>query len=101
LSHGEFFTVPAYADYVRQFWRTGMDDTARAAFTRFLVAADYDPVLQDVMVNETQAYLMFTPDPRIFSPALVGLPAASVGELRGRFLRDMPEGWLKAGAERR
>jgi hypothetical protein len=98
LSHGEFFTVPSYADYVRQFWRNDMDDPTRAAFTHFLVAAGYDPALQDLIINETQAYLMFTPDPRVFSPALVGLPAASLTQLQARFLRDMQAGWLKGGA---
>jgi len=95
LSHGEYFTDPAYADYAGQFWRDTMDDASRAAFTQFLVKQGYDPALHDLIVNETQAYLMFTPDPRAFSPEMVGLPAATVQNLRTRFLRGMPAGWLR------
>jgi hypothetical protein len=95
LSHGEYFTDPAYADYAGHFWHDAMDDVERAAFTQFLVKQGYDPALRDLIVNETQAYLMFTPDPRVFSPQLVGLPASTVQYLRTNFRQGMPAGWLK------
>lgn len=95
LSHGEFFTSPAYAAYVRHFWNGVLDAPLRATFTRFLVAQEYDSALPDLMANETQAYLMYTPDTRIFSAALVGLTPDSISTLRTEFLRDMPAGWLR------
>jgi hypothetical protein len=95
LSHGEYFTDPAYAEYASHFWHDAMDDAERAAFTQFLMKQGYDAALQDLIVNETQAYLMFTPDPRVFSPELVGLPASTVQFLRTSFRQGMPAGWLK------
>jgi hypothetical protein len=95
LSHGEYFTDPAYAGFVRQFWRTAMTDAERAAFTRFLVGEDYDPGEQDLIINETQAYLMFTADARFFSAQAVGLPEAEIAALRATFRATMPAGWLR------
>jgi hypothetical protein len=95
LSHGEFFTKPEYAAYVRHFWNETMDETARSAFRRFLDAGEYDLSLSDLVVNETQAYLMHTRDRRLFSPAILGLPEPAVLRLQAEFLRGMPPGWLR------
>jgi hypothetical protein len=94
LSHGEYFTNPAYADYVHKFWEGGMDETVRSAFRRFLIAQDYDPALGDLTVNEMQAYLMHTNDRRAFSAEAMGLPEAALHRLQTNFLRGMPAGWL-------
>jgi hypothetical protein len=95
LSHGEYFTDPQYAAFVQHFWADTMDGSDRAAFRRFLVADHYDGAIEDLIVNETQAYLMFTPDTRFFSPDFVGLPATRIAELRRAFIAAMPPGWLR------
>ncbi len=95
LSHGEYFTDPAYAGYVHHFWNDVMDESDRAAFRRFLRAQDYDPALSDLTINEMQAYLMHTPDKRAFSAEAVGLSQNRLDLLRTRFYLDMPKGWLR------
>lgn len=95
LSHAEFFSNPVYANYARSFWRDGLDDAGRAAFRRYLAAQNYDPALDDLMVNEMQAYLMHTADPRLFSAAALGVPVAMVDRWQASFLLGMPNGWLR------
>ncbi|MDE2197729.1 MAG: hypothetical protein KGJ41_01800 [Rhodospirillales bacterium] len=95
LSHGEYFSNPVYAEYVHQFWRGAMQPADRAAFTRFLASEAYDGSDLDLMMNETQAYLMHTPDPRFFNAASVGMSEAALDRLRTVFLRGMPPGWLR------
>ncbi len=95
LSHGEYFSNPAYADFVHQFWQTSLTAPERQAFRDYLAREGYDRNSQEIMENETQAYLLFTRDPKFFSPTDVGMTAARRAELRGVFLRDMPAGWLK------
>jgi hypothetical protein len=98
LAHGEYFTNASYAAYVDDFYGRVMDARARGAFVRFLASQGYDTGLQDLMANETQAYLMFTPDPRAFSAAAVGLGEGEIARLRARFKGGMPAGWLREGA---
>ena len=95
LSHAEFFTNPGYAAYARQFWRDGLDEAGRAAFRRYLVAQNYDPAIEDLMVNEMQAYLMHTPDPRLFSAASLGVAVEVMDRWQASFLLGMPNGWLR------
>ena len=95
LSHGEFFSSPAYVAYVRSFWDNIMSRTERDAFTRFLAADSYDTSQPELIINETQAYLMHTPDTRFFSAQTVGLPLSSLDRLRAAFLLNMPQGWLR------
>lgn len=95
LSHGEYFTSPAYADWVRTFWREGLTDQDRAAFRRFLGGEGYDIGEEDVVINEMQAYLMETRDPRYFSAEALGLPQTRVEQLQAAFLKGMPAGWLR------
>ena len=95
LSHGEYFTNPAYAGWSRTFWATALSDGERAQFRRFLEAQGYDSGIEDLMANETQAYLMHTPDARFFSAGDVNLPPARLESLRAAFLAGMPAGWLR------
>ena len=94
-SHGEYFTNPAYADYVHRFWEVALTAPEREAFRTFLAREGYDRGNQEIMENETQAYLLFTADPQFFTPSEVGMAPARRAELRSQFLRDMPAGWLK------
>jgi hypothetical protein len=95
LSHGEFFSNPAYAEYVHNFWLTTLNEAERAAFRSFLGKEQYDTSEEELMFNEMQAYLMFTRDPLFFTPGMAGLTPARLAELQSRFLAGMPAGWLR------
>lgn len=95
LSHGAYFTDPAYAAYVTAFWRN-LTAAERAAFRKFLAVQGYDTENDDLMRNETQAYLMFTADPRMFDLGRLGLPEAAA--LRTTFVQDLPLPWLRKDA---
>jgi hypothetical protein len=95
LSHGEFFTDPAYAARVHQFWLTALTEEERAAVRHFLGSMDYDTANEELMYNEMQAYLMFTYDPRFFLPANVAMTEGRRLQLQTAFLSRMPDGWLK------
>ncbi|MCW3473889.1 hypothetical protein [Limobrevibacterium gyesilva] len=97
LSHGEYFSNPAYAAYARAFWSGVLTEAERAAFIRYLAHEDYDPSQEDLMINEMQAYLMHTPDRRFFDPGTLGLPVGAVNRLQATFLLGMPAGWLRDG----
>lgn len=90
LSHAEYYTNPLYAAYCRRFWHGVMTEQQRAAFRRFLAQESYNPDNEEMMINEMQAYLMYTPDPRAFNPRLVGLAEQEIETLRRRFLEGYP-----------
>lgn len=95
LSHGEFFTSPIYAAFVRQAWDDILSAEERAAFRRFLQDQQYDAGNTDLLANEMQAFLMFTPDDRYINAERLGISSAMLDALRARFLAAMPEGWLR------
>jgi hypothetical protein len=85
VSHGEFYTSPAYANFCRQFWRDTMTEKQRSAFRKFLASNGYNSENEEMMINEGQAYLMYTPDSRAFNPKLVGLADSEIAQLRQKF----------------
>ncbi|WP_418319277.1 hypothetical protein [Piscinibacter sakaiensis] len=89
LSHGEFFTNPAYRDFCWAFWQGLMDDERRQ-LRRFLNEQGYDPRNEELMVNEAQAFLMHTPDTRVFGADRIGMSPARLSELRARFDSGQP-----------
>lgn len=91
ISHAEYYTNPLYPRYCRQFWKNVMTEEQRAAFRRFLSNSSYNPENEEMMVNETQAYLLYTPDQRAFNARLVGLKEKEIDILRERFFRGFPE----------
>ncbi|WP_298225198.1 hypothetical protein [Acidocella sp.] len=93
ISHGAFYTVPKYRHYTEQFWAS-LTPADRAAFTGFLGRQGYDTSLTELMLNETQAYLIFTRDPRFFNAAAIGKTEAEVNQLRQGFIANMPDFWL-------
>lgn len=95
LSHGAFFTIASYRAFVRAFWNGVLTAPERAAFRAFLARQGYDPSDGTLIINETQAYLVFTPDPDFFRASAVGLPRARIAALRRRFIAAMPDFWLK------
>ena len=95
LSHGEYFTNPAYAAFVDAVWRGVLSPDERAAFRTYLAGEGYDTALEDLMRNEMQAYLMHTPDPQFFDPGKLGISAGRLAQIRAGFLAGMPPGWLR------
>ena len=95
LSHGLYFVNPAYAGFAHRFWAETLTEAERGKFRAFLGREGYDTALDDLIVNETQAYLMHTADRRFFSARGVGIEPARIAALRTAFLAGMPAGWLR------
>jgi hypothetical protein len=95
LSHGEYFTNPAYVAFVHQFWTQTLTTAERDRIRRHLRSEGYDQGLEEVMENEAQAYLMFTDSAEFFTPEMIGMSEARLAELRNGFYRTMPAGWLR------
>ncbi len=72
LSHGEFFSDPDYAEYVRSFWFSQLTPEERAGVRAFLGKDEYNMRMEELMYNEMQAYLMFTRDPALFGRKWLG-----------------------------
>lgn len=90
IAHAEYYSNPVYANYCRHFWHSVMQESEREAFKKFLARSGYNPENQEMMINETQAYLMHTPDARAFSPSLVGLGDTVIQLLRRKFRSGFP-----------
>lgn len=95
LSHGEYFTDGVYAAFTKRFWQTCLSEDERARFRSFLGREGYDTGQEDLMMNEMQAYLMHTPDPRFFNARAVAISEDRLARLRMAFRADMPGGWLR------
>lgn len=95
LSHGAYFTLPRYRAFVHRFWNGVMTAPERAAFRGFLTRQGYDPGERELIINETQAYLVFTRSREFFRASAVGLSRATVAALRARFIATMPDFWLR------
>ena len=89
-SHGLFYTRAAYREHCRRFWRDVLSEAQRAQFRGFLARMGYDQRNDELMLNETQAFLMHTPDTRAFNAQAVGLSESALTELRNRFWRSLP-----------
>lgn len=85
LSHGEFFTNPAYQQRSWNHWRNALTEAERRMFRHLLAGMGYDAGNEELMVNETQALLMHTPDERAFGPANLGMKAAQFANLKQRW----------------
>jgi hypothetical protein len=94
ISHGAFYTIPAYADYATLFWNH-MTQAQRDGFTGFLGRKGYDTTDTRLMLNETQAYLVFTHDPRFFRADVVGMTQADMDQLRLAYIAGMADFWLR------
>jgi len=90
LSHGRYFTDARYRDHCRHFWTELLSETERQTWRRYLDRLGYDPANEELMVNETQAMLMHTPDTRDFDAASLGIGARELEGLRARFREGMP-----------
>lgn len=90
LAHGEFYTNKYYADYCRKFWNTVLTENQRAAFKRFLSNYNYSLNVDELLINEMQAYLIFTPDPASFSARKLGVGQADLEAMRDAFVNGHP-----------
>jgi hypothetical protein len=91
IAHGFYFVDPLFAGYVRRSWTERFPPAAREGFRRFLAAEGYDTANADLVINETMAYLLFTPDPRFFDPSMVGLDPDAIEALRAVLRPGVPE----------
>jgi len=90
LAHAEYYSNPDYRRWCRRFWRELMNENQREAFRAFLARSGYDRENEELMINEAQAYLSFTPDTRAFSAKLLGLPEEEIEQLRQKFAAGAP-----------
>lgn len=88
LSHAEFYLNTAYADFCRAFWRDGLNDEQRAGFRNFFAHSTYDANLEEVVINEWQAYFVHTDDRTAFRGSMVGIPDEELDRLRGEFKKQ-------------
>lgn len=94
LSHGEYFSNPDYANYCRNFWYNTLTENEREHFRQFLSKNAYDPKFEEMMINEMQAYLMHTPDPRGFNANKLGVSEETLLLWRQKFLQGKPPSHL-------
>jgi hypothetical protein len=95
LSHGEFFTNPAYRAHCMKFWREVLRGNERRMFSAYLKSLDYNPGDEELMANETQALLMYTPDSRAFNAGSLGISESALAQLRSRFRAGEPAHGLR------
>lgn len=85
LSHGRFFTDAAYRAHCWRFWRERLTEAERQQWHTYLAAAGYDGSIEELMVNETQALLMHTPDARDVDAESLGMTTQVLASQRERF----------------
>ncbi|MBK7050101.1 MAG: hypothetical protein IPH54_04550 [Rhodoferax sp.] len=90
LSHGEYYTNSYYATYCRRYWNETLSAAQRDAFINFFKKYNYEVSLTELVINEMQAYLMFTPDPNSFSAAKLGLEDEELESMRRMFRAGSP-----------
>lgn len=87
MAHGEYFTHVFYRAQCQHFWEDVLSEAERRLFLRFFEKLDYDVTDGVLMVNEMQAFLGFTPSPRLFGAAKLGITEDEMAGLRLRFAR--------------
>jgi len=90
MAHGEYYTNSHYAKFCQRFWAETLSEPQREAFKAFLGKFNYGLGNEDLLVNEMQAYLLFTPDPKSFSARKLGVSEAELESMREAFRRGKP-----------
>lgn len=90
ISHGEYYTNLYYAKYCHHFWNNVLTDAQKGAFKKFLSKYSYSLNEEELLVNEMQAYLMFTPDASSFSAQKLGVTDEELEGMRKSFLKGLP-----------
>jgi hypothetical protein len=92
IARGVHLVDAEFAAHARRIWQQSVPSEARAAIRRFLVAGGYDVAEEDAVIGEAVAHLLFTEDPRLFSPTLLGMTAETVEHMRALLRPAVPEG---------
>lgn len=90
IAHAEFYSNPYYADYCRKFWAEKLSESQRGVFQKFLSNYNYSVNQQELLINEMQAYLMFTPDPNSVSAAKLGIEDTEWEAMKSLFRQGRP-----------
>jgi hypothetical protein len=90
MAHAEYYTNPHYAKFCQRFWAETLTELQREAFKAFLSKFNYGMGYDDLLINEMQAYLLFTPDPKSFSAKKLGVSEAELQAMRDSFRRAKP-----------
>lgn len=90
MAHGEYYTNPYYEQYCQRFWQESLSEAQRQAFKTFLGKYNYSMGSDALLVNEMQAYLMFTPDPSSFSARKLGVTGPELEAMREAFRKGKP-----------
>jgi len=90
ISHGEYYVNPYYTKYCQKFWFDVLNDAQRDVFKKFLSSYNYSLNQEELLINEMQAYLMFTPDPRSFSANKLGITDEELEAMRDLFRKGKP-----------
>lgn len=87
LSHARFFLDGAYRRRCQWLWHQALTEAERARIRQQLIAAGYDGGQPELLINETQALLLHTADPRAFQAQSLGLTENRLQALRAQFAR--------------
>ncbi len=90
MAHGEYYTNQYFTAYCRRYWQESLSDAQREAFKTFLSKYGYATGSDELVINEMQAYLMFTPDPASFSARKLGVSAEELDAMRDAFRKGKP-----------
>lgn len=90
ISHGEYYANPYYAKYCQRFWFEVLNDEQRQVFKNFLSKYNYAINEEELLINEMQAYLLFTPDPNSFSAKRLGIKEEELEAMRNAFRKGKP-----------
>ena len=89
-AHGEYCTNPYFTAYCRRYWQESLSEPQREAFKAFLGKYNYAVGSDALVINESQAYLMFTPDPSSFSARKLGVANEELEAMRDAFRKGKP-----------
>jgi len=90
MAHGEYYTNRYYATYCQRFWSESLNDEQREKFSAFLAQYNYSTSAENLLINEMQAYLMFTPDPASFNAKKLGVTPQELEAMRDAFRNGRP-----------
>lgn len=90
MSHGEYYTNQFYSKYVQQFWQSTLTDVQKDLFRSFLAGFNYAIWNEELVINEMQAYLMFTHDVKSFSAKRLKVSDEELARMRHAFRAGNP-----------